>query len=400
MLSWFEVENFKSIKKLRLELSPLMVFVGPNGAGKTNILQALALFLDMLAARSTEPIDLYGGYEQLVRRGKRPAQSMRFAVEMPFSSGKTRFGLRVDLTLKHAGDHREVRVSHEEMQIQQAALRPFRAVWSEGTPTDLDAGEILNHETRNWLSSFHHVASEPRLLASPWLLQWALSYRPPRAARIRLDASALRAESNVGGARRRAPLLHSTGEGLPLALERIRPRGKAPTKAFQRVLTGLQAVYPRIEDVSTIHYQPGRIALSFKERGIEGELSEANVSDGVIHALALLVALEGNERNVLAIEEPENALHPWALQQILDRAQDRLPFAEPLLISTHSPVVVDSVRDPASLYIVENHDKHGTIVTPALEKERALRTILANSGQKLGDVWLDGTLGGVPDAAE
>lgn len=37
------VENFKSIKRLNLELAPLTIFVGPNGSGKSSILEALAL---------------------------------------------------------------------------------------------------------------------------------------------------------------------------------------------------------------------------------------------------------------------------------------------------------------------------------------------------------------------
>ena len=63
----------------------------------------------------------------------------------------------------------------------------------------------------------------------------------------------------------------------------------------------------------------------------------------------------------------------------------------------NSPTLIDAVEDPVSLFIVENDDKKGTVVTPALTREKALRAILAESGQKLGEVWLDGLLGGVPE---
>jgi predicted ATPase len=142
------------------------------------------------------------------------------------------------------------------------------------------------------------------------------------------------------------------------------------------------------------------VALSFKERRIDGRLGEPNVSDGVIHALALLVAIEVSQErttnpDVLIIEEPENALHPWALHKIVEDAQE-LPRPEPLLFTTHSPVLVNAVKAPESLYIVENDEQKGTLAFPAEEKEHALRAILAASGQKLGDLWLDGSLGGVP----
>ena len=43
MIKKLIVENFKSIKRLNLELAPLTILVGPNGSGKSSILEALAL---------------------------------------------------------------------------------------------------------------------------------------------------------------------------------------------------------------------------------------------------------------------------------------------------------------------------------------------------------------------
>lgn len=218
-------------------------------------------------------------------------------------------------------------------------------------------------------------------------------------SRFRLDASALRSDSGL-----REPsgeLLGPSGEGLPAAVDRLRGHGKQPAPAFTRVLEALQRVYPRILDVRPQRVQPGRLTLLFRERGIEDDLGQANVSDGVLHALALLVMLEGGRSSgklrppgLLAIEEPENAIHPWSVRAMLERAQ--ASPARQILITTHSETVVNAVVDPGSLFIVENDDRKGTLVTPARDKEQALDTILAETGQKLGDVWMDGTLGGVP----
>jgi hypothetical protein len=45
---------------------------------------------------------------------------------------------------------------------------------------------------------------------------------------------------------------------------------------------------------------------------------------------------------------------------------------------------------------VENLEEYGTTVTPALGREAGLQSILNESGQRLGEVWVQGTLGGVP----
>jgi hypothetical protein len=74
----------------------------------------------------------------------------------------------------------------------------------------------------------------------------------------------------------------------------------------------------------------------------------------------------------------------------------QLPGRRQTIITTHSETVVNSVKDPASLFVVENRDQIGTTVEAALSREAAITTILRESGQKLGDLWMDGTLGGVP----
>ncbi|HSP77937.1 MAG TPA: AAA family ATPase [Myxococcaceae bacterium] len=155
-------------------------------------------------------------------------------------------------------------------------------------------------------------------------------------------------------------------------------------------------MYPRIEDVYARRIPSGHLILLFKERGISEELGQGSVSDGVLHALALLVALHqgpSGQAGLLAIEEPENAIHPWPLRKLIARAQQS---SRQIILTTHSETVVNAVTDPENLFLVENDDKRGTLVTQATAREAALKSILEESGQRLGDVWLDGSLGGVP----
>ncbi len=50
MITQFSVHNYKSIKKLDLQMTPFMVLVGPNGSGKTNVVSALELFGELVIA--------------------------------------------------------------------------------------------------------------------------------------------------------------------------------------------------------------------------------------------------------------------------------------------------------------------------------------------------------------
>jgi predicted ATPase len=423
MLHWFEVTNFKSIHELHLEIRPFMVLVGANATGKTNIVQALSVFLDILAQGDTTPLDLQGGFEQLLyRRGSRRAIGLGFALRSDVglrvsSSRRHSSVVEVSITLR-ADEDGGASTEREEVRLIDEG-KPFVATWTEESGFSVRQGS--SESTRRWIQ--HRFGDRGRLreelvrraehqtakqLHAPFpdgarrKLARRLKLLPlfeeldlPSVQRLRLDATSLRSD---------APLqvwspgqaLSAEGKGLPLAIRWMKSHGIFKHE-WEHVLARLQEIYPRIEDVRLVRPQPGHIALTFKERGLSSDLKDTNTSDGVIHALALLVALHGPfSRGILAIEEPENALHPWALRSILADAQDEHRFA-PLLLTTHSPVLVDAVRDPASLLIVER-EGHETTVTPAVEKEHALRMILAETGQKLGEIWLGGALGGVPGA--
>lgn len=429
MLTYFEAHNFKSIKSLRLEMRPFMVLVGPNGAGKTNVVRALELFGRVLERGTTDPVRELG-YDRLIRRGRRAASgglAFTARVHAPglIKKGKSRsmppVTLEASLKLAKAPHSDEVEVRHEALILQRAEERLVIELTGDQLRVDVGGDRELWDIVDGWVSivpmkskkkfgSFLSKNLEQRLGIGEEaergllrLLNWQRwSWLRPmrdsaRVFRLRLEASLLHADSSfeeLRGFGRRG--FGPRGEGLAIAIDALRGSGATPKPTFIRVLNMLQHAYPRIEDIRPYRTRSGRMGLLFKERGISDELEQGDVSDGVLHALALLVAVEGGlgGKGILAIEEPENAVHPWAIREMIDLAQQE--SARRILLTTHSVTVVNAVRDPRSLFLVENDDSEGTTVTPALKREAALEAVLRESGQRLGEVWLDGSLGGVP----
>ena len=433
MITSVEIKNFKSIKSLAIDLPKFTVLVGPNGSGKTNVVQALELFGQMVGRGSTSPAR-ERGWAQLVRRAPMPARggiTLGVGTGLRFGSGKDgQFSLDIGepisllarLTFGRAKGTDDMRPLSEEVVAKSSrgslSVRAGQSGW------ELDAGDdpLLwnlfflgtgqgrtpprSREEANRALEAAFRVNEPPLYMSvaqlrilnrvfhhaPWIAALA---QDCEVSRFRLDASGLRSDSSFSD-HRFAPV-GSTGEGLAAAVEALRGHGEKPARSFQGILDSLQKVYPRIDDVRAVPVAPGRLTLAFRERGVRDELGQTNVSDGVLHALALLIVLERARqpyrRGLVAIEEPENAIHPWSLRFMMERAQGA---AQQVLVTTHSETVVNAVSDPASLLIVENDDRKGTIVTRARDRESALDTILSESGQKLGDIWMDGSLGGVP----
>ena len=79
--------------------------------------------------------------------------------------------------------------------------------------------------------------------------------------------------------------------------------------------------------------------------------------------LALMTALFGETgSNLIGIEEPENHVHPTALAAFaayLLRARDQLQ----ILVTTHSPLLLDFLNDPGAVCVVRHSDLAGTRVT-------------------------------------
>lgn len=75
MIDNIEIQNFKSISKLNLEIGRVNVLIGANGSGKSNILEAIALgaastshelsreFLSARGIRVTEPNAMRSGFD-------------------------------------------------------------------------------------------------------------------------------------------------------------------------------------------------------------------------------------------------------------------------------------------------------------------------------------------------
>jgi energy-coupling factor transporter ATP-binding protein EcfA2 len=96
-LSHIEIEGYRSIRKLRLELKALNVLIGANGSGKSNLIGALGLLGDIVDQRLQLHVAEKGGASARLHFGPKKTKSLRLCA---------RFGPReYEVQLVHvAGD--------------------------------------------------------------------------------------------------------------------------------------------------------------------------------------------------------------------------------------------------------------------------------------------------------
>ena len=180
--------------------------------------------------------------------------------------------------------------------------------------------------------------------------------------------------------------LTERGENLPLVLSRLRGDGR------QRFVRALQQLYDGIEDFQ-VEVGGGRAELFVVERGGgERYLPASRLSDGTLRYMALAaILLDPDPPPLVVIEEPELGLHPdvvLSIGRMLVEASRRMQ----LVVTTHSPVLVDALDDlPSSVIVCDKHD--GASVFERLDPTWLKKWLEKYS---LGKLWSAGDLGGNP----
>lgn len=136
-----------------------------------------------------------------------------------------------------------------------------------------------------------------------------------------------------------------------------------------------------------------RVLLAQHEPGLRFPVHQIGASSGTLRMLALMTALFGEPgSNLIGIEEPENHVHPTALAafaEYLLKARGRVQ----ILVTTHSPLLLDFLNEPGAVCIVRHMDQQGTRVNREGNPE-AVRQALEASGFGLGEFYETKGFGG------
>ncbi len=147
---------------------------------------------------------------------------------------------------------------------------------------------------------------------------------------------------------------------------------------------------------------PGMHSLRFQDRwSAETWYSPAEVSDGTMLLTAFLtLQFQAQPVDVLAIEDPEHALHPYLLGQlvsVLRRLANGDLGERPIqvILSTHSADLLEHLS-PEEVRFVSRRPDTGEVVVRAIDASAPhWESAFDEYKRSLGDAWLSGGLGGV-----
>ena len=397
-----EALRYRSLRYISQELGPYQVLVGPNASGKSNLLDVVAFLGDLLRTgletailgdeRSGIPLRATDG-RHLVWMNQ--GNSFELAVEMAIpdevrsrlrngNHSTCRFEVAVDVSraprltvetlwLKPDAGTQPVEPPQRSLFPEifdppDSVVRAPRARAPKGWRKVVSRGEApeavtFRSETTEWRSPFHIGAEDSALAALPGdneRFPVAVWFREALRDTRRIVLSSERMRRPCPPVRQRRYL--PDGSSLPHvvhALETDHPEShKRWIKHLREALPGLVRVTTREREEDrhrylVLHYESGLKAPSWV------------VSDGTLRLLALtLLAYLPGLRGLFLIEEPENGIHPRALETVLQSLSS--VYRAQILLATHSPVVA-RMTDKKQLLCVARTDEGGTDVVSGAE---------------------------------
>jgi predicted ATPase len=325
------LKNYKSIAACDVKFGPLTFLVGPNGAGKSNFLDALRFVADSLRTPLEHALRDRGGINDVRRRsGGHP----------------NHFGLRLSFTLPSGeGGHYAFRIG----------ARPQGGF------------EVQNEECKihsaNMLGPIHHFriksgnvieSSQPSPPAASIDRLYLVNVSGLPAFRQLYEALSRMGFYNLNPDRIRdlqspdaGELLARDGSNITSVLDQLKKHNPGRK---QRIEEYLSKVVPGVHGVDVIKIVGPRETLEFRQQ-VAGSKDPwrflaANMSDGTVRALGILVALfqTGNGASVqvplVGIEEPEIALHPAAAGLLRDGLREASRSTQ-VIVTSHSPDLLD-----------------------------------------------------------
>lgn len=381
MLRRLQVRGFKSLADVTVEFPRLSVLFGPNSAGKSNLLDAIQA-LSRIATKRTLRDALDG-------RMLRGYAFELFAlpqggVSKLLESSEAQFSIEADLTVHQGGNGRETRYRYGVdvgIRYRSGALANqseyLSALSIDGEPKGRPAIEVTDGHlsvrrqsgggrTRIERKGLNHAILSDARFASPVYSSMELTRNELRGWR------AYYLDPRVGMRAEMPPMdvtdIGVSGQHIAPFLYKL--KGERPGH-FEAVRRTVRSIIPSISTLDVDLDVRGMLKFFIRQDGVE--VSSRIVSEGTLRVLALC-ALSVNPWNgtLLAIEEPENGVHPRRVELIAKMLTSlALDQGRQVVVSTHSPLFCDAVlnearsrsTDSVSLFNVRR-DGGGSAVEP------------------------------------
>ncbi len=402
MIIQIEALNYRCLRYVRQSLAPFQVLIGPNASGKSTFLDVVAFLADLIgekegvaaavAARAPDLRDLCW-----MRQG----DTFDLAVEADIprhlrsAAGDDRARVRYEVRVGLHPDAQDVRLLAETLWLRLAPIRrrvadrlnrgrgnrwasspisarvPEAIIHAAGQRSPAGWRRVLNKvpesgndyfrsETSDWNNLFRLGPRRSALANLPEdedkfpVAIWFRRLLLEGVQRLALNSAALRRPSPPGSPRR----FQVDGSNLPWVVKDL--EDSAPGR-LREWISHVRTALPDLRAIRTVERPEDRHRYLVLDYDTGLQAPSWLVSDGTLRLLALtILAYPPEIQGIYLIEEPENGIHPRAVETALQSLSS--VYDAQVLLATHSPVILNLTKPDQVLCFARTPDGATDIV--------------------------------------
>ena len=376
---YVQVEGYRRLFSVPLEMRDLTVMIGSNGVGKTSLLDVFSLLASSAKGQLLEKIG--GGLEGILTRDK--ANHLAISLEMSVPGYAP---LKYYLELSPVrGSSYEISIETLTQHNDPNAYQPLKYIDSHRL--NIKYFNVQTHylEPPNW----EHNPFETSLSQVPKMYQQSENLRKQLASCTfygALDVSS-RSPVRLPQEMRPAKLPGPNGEDLVSCLYDLR---ETDPDRFEMVEDTLAAAFPEFEKLSFPPVAAGKLSMTWKDKNFSKPIYVHELSEGTLRFLWLVALLQSRDLTALTlIDEPEVSLHPELLRLLADLMREASKRTQ-LIVATHSDRLIRFLK-PEEVLVCDAQDGLTTMTwADKLDLDKWL------AEYSLDEVWAMNLMGGRP----
>lgn len=403
-----KAENFKSYKKVDVDLNNLNFIIGGNASGKSNYVNILKFFNDIIYYGLDDAILLQGGIKYLFNSNSRKNSSILLYFEIDleeeeksifeiFPAEKNLYLpnlLKYTLKIKPNEKGEGYKISNEKIEIKFEQLKKEKdnvyAVDSFNLNVNKDSNDkiIDNFNKKNNNDEFFTLNYIERFikrggnLLYNFFSAFGIFYRYDSKIKIyNFDVNLLKSPSSIVARSE----LEENGSNLVNIIQQLlknKPKKEKLNKLIKMIL-------PFIDDIKIENNVNKSVFFKVKESYNKKEFPSYMLSDGTVNILAVIIALYFQDDNdIIVLEEPERNIHPKLLSTLVNILSD-VSQKKQIFVTTHNPFIVKEAKLEDIILVSRDNNGISEISKP-LEDIRIKKFLENDLG--IEDLFVDGIL--------
>lgn len=361
-LNYIEIENFKSIKELKLELRNISILIGPNGAGKSNFIQFFNLLNNIVSQDLQNYITENGGADGFLYFGRKGSESF---------SGRLSFGLNEYFFELIPTIENNLFFKKELMKYELQRYGGTKE-WSLADGNK-ETNLIKKYKEDEGISVAYHIIKAMHTWRVYHFHDTGKTAKVKQEGDINDNRSLRRDASNL------AAFLFLLQEKHP--------------EHFIRIENTIKLIAPFFEKfkLEPLALNKEKIRLEWKHTGSDEYFNANHLSDGTLRMICLItLLLQPNLPDTIIIDEPEIGLHPAAIELLTSLIKSVAANNKQVICSTQSVTFLNHF-EPEDIIVVDR--SNGESLFKRLAQSNLTEWL---NEYAIGELWEKNVLGGRP----